>query len=93
MPILDRTSLNASDKADFLLNAVSCQAFGDISRVANQFGISRKTTYRAKEIGLSALGELLEQPERSLQVKVDEAQIKRTIIALTITAPNSIRAI
>lgn len=93
MPILDRTSLNASDKADFLLNAVNCQAFGDISRVSNQFGVSRKTTYRAKEIGISALGELLEQQERSLQVKVDEAQIKRTIIALSITAPNSIRAI
>lgn len=93
MPILDRTSLNTSDKTDFLLKAVSCQAFGDISRVSSQFGVSRKTTYRTKEIGTNALSELLEQPERSPQVKVDEAQIRRTIIALTITAPNSIRAI
>jgi hypothetical protein len=35
----------------------------------------------------------LNQPSRALKVQVDEAQIKRTIVALTITAPNSIRAI
>ena len=93
MPILDRTSLNALDKVYFILNAVNCEAFGDISRVSNQFGVSRKTTYRAREMGIGALKELLKQPEHSFQVKVDEAQIKRTIIALTITAPNSIRAI
>lgn len=93
MPILDRTSLNASDKFDFVLNAVNCQAFGDISRVADQFGISRKTLYKIKAIALDSLQLLLNQPDHALKIQVDEAQIKRAIVAMTITAPNSIRAI
>ena len=93
MPILDRTSLNPSDKLDFLLNSIRCQAFGDISRVSSQFEVSRKTIYKIKAIILNALKQLLEQPANAFTVEVDEAQIRRTIIALTITAPNSIRTI
>ena len=42
---------------------------------------------------MDALKQLLEQPTNALTVEVDEAQIRRAIVALTITAPNSIRAI
>jgi hypothetical protein len=93
MPILDRTSLNSSDKLDFLLNSAICQAFGDISHVSAQFDVSRKTVYKTKTVALDALRDLLNQPSQALAVQVDEAQIKRAIVALTITAPNSIRAI
>ncbi len=93
MPILDRTSLNASDKFDFLLNSAACQAFGDISRVSTQFEISRKTVYKTKAVALDALNALLNQPSHALKIPVDEAQIRRAVVALTITAPNSIRAI
>ena len=93
MPILDQTQLNPSDKLNFLLNAACCQAFGDISRVSCQFDISRKTVYKSRNVALASLNQLLEQPTNALTVKVDETQIRRTIIALTITAPNSIRAI
>jgi exonuclease VII small subunit len=93
VPILDRTQLNASDKFDCLLNTAACQAFGDISRIASQFEISRKTVYKVSDFVLGALRDLLIQPDHSLKIQVDDAQIKRTIVALTITAPNSIRAI
>lgn len=93
MPILDRTQLNASDKFDFLLNAARCQAFGDISRVSALFEISRKTVYKTQAAALEALEQLLQQPADTPTVTVDEAQIKRAIVALTMTAPNSIRAI
>lgn len=93
MPILDRTSLSASDKSDFLLNTAACQAFGDISRVSAQFEISRKTVYKIKALACNKLLELLDQSTSAFEIQVDEAQIKRTIIGMTITAPNSIRAI
>jgi hypothetical protein len=35
----------------------------------------------------------LVQSTSAFEIQVDEAQIKRTIIGMTITAPNSIRAI
>jgi hypothetical protein len=93
MPILDRTTLHASDKLNFLLKAAACQAHGDISSVSSEFNVSRKTVRKARVIGLSFLEDLLGQPHIVQQVKVDEPQIQRTIIALSITAPCSIRAI
>lgn len=93
MSFLDRTTLNASDKLDFLLKAAACQAHGDISSVSSEFNVSRKTVRKTKVVGLSLLEGLLGQPQIIQQVKVDEPQIQRTIIALSITAPCSIRAI
>lgn len=93
MPILDRTPLNPSDKFNCLLKTADCQAFGDITRIAEQFELSRKTIYKVRDFVLGGLRDLLVQPDHALKIQVDDAQIKRTIVALTITAPNSIRAI
>jgi hypothetical protein len=93
MPIFDQTTLNATDKLDFLLKAAACQAHGDISRVSFEFNVSRKTVRKAKVVGLALFEDLLDQTDTVQQVNVDEPQIRRTIVAMSITAPCSIRAI
>ncbi len=91
MPLLNRTTLSSSDKRDFVLNSVRCQAFGDISSVSSEFNVSRKTVYQTREKGLSALDKLASVSNSTPQVSVDEAQIQRAIISLSITGANSIR--
>ena len=93
MPILDRTPLNASDKFDFLLNSLACQAHGAISLLSSEFNISRKTIYATRAAGMEALEALLSQTDSVRQVKIDEPQLRRTIVSLSIAAPCSIRAI
>jgi len=62
MPILDRTPLNASDKLHFLSKATACQAYGDISRVSSEFGVSRKTVHKTKKDGLEIFNKALAFP-------------------------------
>ena len=96
MPILDRTNLDSSDKFDLLLKTLSCQEHGDISSLSDDFNISRKAVYSAKDKARQAI-QVLVQPQKSPNVitttYVDTAQLRRAIVALSITAPNSIRAI
>lgn len=92
MPLLERTSLNPSDKPDFVRRAVACQAWGDISRLSFEFNVSRNTIGKVRALGLESLTELLETSYEQ-KLTVDSAQIDRAIVALSITAPNSIRAI
>jgi Transposase len=93
MPILDRTSLNSSDKMNFLAKSAVCQAYGDISRVSSEFDVSRKTVYKARKDGQAILNAGVELCGPGKQVTVDSFQLKRTIIALTMNGVNSIRAI
>jgi hypothetical protein len=93
MPILDKTSLNASDKLDFLLNSLACQAHGAISQLSSQVNISRKTIYATRDAGIAVLEALLSQIDTVRQVKIDEPHLRRTIVSLSIAAPCSIRAI
>jgi hypothetical protein len=86
MPILDKTSFNASDKLDFLLNSLACQAHGAISQLSSQVNISRKTIYATRDAGIEALQALLSQIDTVRQVKVDEPQLRRTIVSLSIAA-------
>lgn len=96
MPILDRTPLNSSDKLDLLAKSIACQAHGHISSLSNEFDISRKAVYRARDEAHAALQSLIAehlQPEVITTVGVTVEQLQRTIVALATTAPNSIRAI
>ena len=93
MSILNQTSLNSLDKHHLLLNSLNCQAYGDITKVSSEFNVSRKTVYRTREAGLNAVNELLFAPQSTCQISVDEAQIKRTIVAMSIGGANSIRDI
>lgn len=96
MPMLNRTKLDSSDKLDLLLKTASCQAHGAITSIANHFSISRKAVYKARNAVLKALNELVRdknEPEYITTVGVDKSQLRRAIVALSITSANSIRAI
>jgi hypothetical protein len=96
MPMLNRTKLDSSDKLDLLLKTISCQAHGAITLLANDFSISRKAVYKARDAVLKTLNELVRDRDESqyiTTVGVDKAQIRRVIVALSITSANSIRAI
>jgi menaquinone-dependent protoporphyrinogen IX oxidase len=93
MPILDRTSLNSSDKLHFLVKATACQAYGDISRLSCEFDVSRKTIRKVKEQGTSLLSAALTPIGSAPKVTVDRSQLNRTIISLSMNGVNSIRAI
>ncbi len=93
MPILAQTSLSSSDKRDFLLNSLNCQAYGDISSLSSQFNVSRKAVYLTRDKGLEQLDKLLSDTEDGTPVYIDDKQIDRTIIAMSIAGVNSIRSI
>lgn len=95
MPILDRTPLAPSDKLDLLLKTGSCQVHGAISLLADEYSISRKAVYKARDAVLAVLNELVykNEPQYITSFGVDKSQLRRTIVALSITSANSIRAI
>ena len=96
MQLLNRTSLSPSDKLDLLLKTITCQAHGAITSLANEFSISRKAVYTARDAILKAFNELSSnnnEPEYITCVGVDKSQLRRIIVALSITFANSIRAI
>ncbi|WP_133309675.1 transposase [Parashewanella spongiae] len=96
MPILDRTPLNSSDKFELLLKTIACQVHGAVSSLSDEFNVSRKAVYSAKYAAQSALKCLVTTNDESdviTSVNVDVPHLRRSIVALSITAPNSIRAI
>jgi hypothetical protein len=95
MPILDRTRLNPSDKLHLLVKTLSCQAHGEITSIANDFSISRKAVYTARNAMQTALNALVYDNDESncITKGVDKSQLRRVIVALSITSANSIRAI
>lgn len=95
MPILKRTPLAPSDKLHLLVKTLSCQAHGQITSIANDFSISRKAVYTARNAMQTALDALVYDNEESNYTAsgVDKYQLRRVIVALSITSANSIRAI
>ena len=96
MPILDRTPLEPSDKLHLLVKTLSCQAHGKITSIANDFSISRKAVYAARDAIQTALHALVYDKGAAdciVTIGVDKSQLRRTIVALSITSANSIRAI
>ncbi len=96
MSILNRTSLTSSDKFNLLSKTVGCQPHGAISSLADEYGVSRKTVYQIRDAATSALRAFVnpaDEPKLITTVGVDAAQLRRTIVALSCTAPVSIRAI
>lgn len=97
MPILDRTLLTPSDKLHLLVKTLSCQAHGKITSLASDFSISRKAVYAARDAIQTALHALVcdkdTPPDCIINIGVDKSQLRRAIVALSITSANSIRAI
>ncbi len=96
MPILNRTPLSSSDKLDLLAKSAILQAHGDITALSDEFGISRKAVYTARGAARAAFDALVKtqsEPDCIATLDVDVPHLRRSIVALTITAPNSIRSI
>ena len=96
MPILNRTPLSSSDKLDLLARSAILQAHGDVTALSAEFGISRKAVYTARgaaQAAFDALVKVQHEPDCIATLDVDVPHLRRSIVALTITAPNSIRSI
>jgi len=94
--MLYQTKLSPSDKLDLLLKTAACQAYGAITSLANEFSVSRKAIYTARTTILNAFKALSNRKNDAKYmccIAVDKSLLHRTIIALSITAPNSICAI
>jgi hypothetical protein len=93
---LHRTPLTTSQKMEWVAKALAGQeACGGIAGLSRSSGVSRPTVYAAKGAALEVLREHFEEPESdpTVWVKVDCAQVRRTVVALRVMAPNALRPI
>lgn len=91
-----RTTLSTPLKAELAASAFALQGvYGAVSDLANDFGVSRPTVYAAGDAALSVLHDHFQRAESNdvVWLRVDRAQLERTIVGLRIVAPNSIRDI
>ena len=94
---LHRTPLTTSQKVDCAAQALAGQeVHGTVSELSRQYGVSRPTLYQAREVAGAVLAQHFAKDEakhQAVRVTVDEAQLRRTIVALRVMAPNAIRPI
>jgi hypothetical protein len=93
---LHRTPLTTSQKIERVAKALAGQeACGGIAGLSRSSGVSRPTVYAAKVAALEVLREHFEEPESdpTMWVKIDSAQVRRTVVALRVMAPNALRPI
>lgn len=94
---LHRTPLTTSQKVQCAAMALAGQeVHGTISALGEQFNLSRPTLYQARHAAREALYSHFEKDEaahRVVSVQVDEAQLRRAVVALRVMGVNSIRAI
>ncbi|MCN4145090.1 MAG: hypothetical protein LC437_08760, partial [Thiohalomonas sp.] len=67
-----------------------------MTQMSQEYGLSRPTLYPVQENTAKILFQHFSQTQEQLKARtitVDQVQLERTIIALSIMAPNSIRAI
>jgi hypothetical protein len=72
------------------------EVHGTISELSREFGLSRPTVYEVRDAAGEVLRAHFEQEEsayRAVRVEVDEAQLKRAVVALRVVGPNAIRSI
>ena len=94
MTCLNRTDLTILQKIQCSIQALLAQLYGGMSHLSREFNLSRPTLYASA----STVKGLLEThfSQGAIQANtlvVDEAQLRRAVLALRVVAPNSIRAI
>ncbi len=94
---LHNTDLTTSQKIEFSAKVLANQGLhGSVTQLSQEYEISRPTIYQVQETAQEVLSQHFSQTQEQLKAKtivVDQAQLERTIIALSIMSPNSIRAI
>ncbi len=94
MTALHRTHLTTPQKIDLTTQAIA--EHGTVTRLSEEFDVSRPTVYSAKESIHQILTQHFETSEvahKIVNIEVDDILIQRSIIALRAIAPNSLRAI
>jgi hypothetical protein len=93
---LHRTPLRSSQKIECVAKALAGQEACDgIAGLSREYGVSRPTVYAAKGAASEVLREHFEEAESdpTVWVKVNSAQVRRTVVALRVMSPNAVRPI
>lgn len=94
---LHNTNLTTPQKIECSAKTLANQGLhGSISQLSQEYELSRPTIYQVQETAQEILSQHFSQTQEQLKVRtvmVDSAQLDRTIVALSIISPNSIRAI
>ena len=97
MTVLQRTDLTTSQKIQCAAAAVAGQhAHGSKTALSETYEISRPTVYAVGAAAESVLRGHFESPllqGAAVDVRVDDAQLRRAVVALRVLAPNAIRPI
>jgi len=94
---LHNTDLTTPQKIKFSAKALANQGvYGSVTQLSHEYELSRPTVYQVQETAEEILSQHFSQSQEQLQattILVDQVQLERTVIALSIMSPNSIRAI
>lgn len=94
MTCLNRTDLTIPQKIQCSIQALSAQLDGGMSELSREFTVSRPTLYAAAATVETLLESHFSQGAiQANTLVIDEAQLRRAVVALRVVAPNSIRAI
>ena len=97
MTVLERTDLTTSQKIQCAAAAVAGQhEHGSKTALSETYEISRPTVYAVGATAESVLRSHFEAPllgGAGVTVRVDDAQLRRAVVALRVMAPNAIRPI
>ena len=97
MTVLQRTNLTTSQKIQCAAAAVAGQhAHGSKTALSERYEISRPTVYAVGAAAESVLRSHFESQllqGAAVDVRVDDAQLRRAVVALRVLAPNAIRPI
>ena len=97
MTVLQRTDLTTSQKIQCAAAAVAGQhAHDSKTALSETYEISRPTVYAVGAAAESVLRSHFESPllqGAAVDVRVDDAQLRRAVVALRVLAPNAIRPI
>ena len=97
MTVLHRTDLTTSQKIECAAAAVAGQhEHGSKTALSETYEISRPTVYAVGATAEAVLRTHFEAPllqGAAVEVRVDDAQLRRAVVALRVLAPNAIRPI
>jgi len=92
---LGRTQLDDMQKVEMAAQALGrAHEHGAMSDVAREFCVSRPTVYAARSAAANVLAEHFDERAAStVWVPVDDAHLRRAVVALRVMAPNALRPI
>lgn len=97
MTVLQRTALTTSQKIQCAAAALARQhEHGSTTALSRRYALSRPTVYAAGSTAEAVLRQHFETPlleGAAVDVRVDDAQLRRALVALRVMAPNALRPI